>query len=176
MILAVSYDEGRSPVKNPLLFENKLRADIQFDTGSAISAVLIKRFCRDFVNHKIFPTNFQLRTTGENFKPSRYVNEDVSCDDETKYVRLYMIKENNFQLVFDRDCIPNLNIIPYKLKSVYVKEVANSSNSLEALLTQFYVLFTNKVGKMSEGRNPSRKNATRIFCKARIVDYALLPQ
>lgn len=43
---------------------------MELNTGSAISAIPIKRYRRIFPNHKMFLSDVWLRTaTGENFKP-----------------------------------------------------------------------------------------------------------
>lgn len=42
----------------------------------------------------------------------------ISCDDETKCVKFYVIEENNFLLIVSRDYYSKLKIFRHKLKSV----------------------------------------------------------
>lgn len=51
--------------------KNRARADLEFDSESVISAVPIKYYRRVFLNHKMFPSDVQLKTTsGDIFKLS----------------------------------------------------------------------------------------------------------
>lgn len=102
------------------------------DTGSTISAEPIKRFRRVFPNCKMFSPDVQLRTVAkEIFKPSAYVKVDVSCDHKTENVKFYLVKENNFRLLYDRDYISEFNIFPHKLEVAYVIEFAYFTDILE---------------------------------------------
>lgn len=51
-ILTVSYDKGTTPIKISVSRENRARANIELDSGSAISEVPITPLRRVHPNHK----------------------------------------------------------------------------------------------------------------------------
>lgn len=43
-------------------------------------------------------------------------------NNKTKNFKIYFVKEENFPLLFDRIWISEINMLPHKLKSVYVNQ------------------------------------------------------
>lgn len=89
-------------------------------------------------------------TTGETFTPFRYVKVDVSFEEKMKYVKLFLIKEYNFTLLYGREWVSVFNNFPLNLKYVYVNEIAHSFDKLKVLLNYFSDLFANKVEQIKD--------------------------
>lgn len=134
-------------MKISVLLENRAKSNMVLYTGSAISAKPTKRFHRIFPNQKIYPPDVQSWTeTVEIFNASGYVKVNVFAKDKAKNVKLYLIKEYTFPLLFGRDWISKFNIFSQKLKSL--NEVGRMFDSLQALLIELTDLFANTLGEI----------------------------
>lgn len=90
-----------------------------------------------------------------------------------KNIKLYLINESKFPLLFGTYWVSEFENFKHNLKSVYVNEVANSFDKLKSFVNDIQDLFTNKIVKIKGLKADfiQQKCSTLEFCKDRTAMY-----
>ena len=151
---------------------------MELDTGSAVSVLLLSKYNTTFKSSKLHPTTTVLKTyTGERIQPVGVLNVQVKYEEEMQKLNLYVVETKGPSL-FGRDWLEKITLDWKAINTLATTPPRKPSTRLQELLDKYRDVFEEDIGllKTTKAKLNLKENSQPKFCKARQVPYALRPK
>ena len=119
------------PISIQVVIEDKAKAVMEIDTGSAVATMPVVRFNKVFKDHPREKTDIQIKTASNHIViPNSLTHVKVSYNEQTCILPLYLMDDENFPILLGRSWLEKLRLPWSEMFPVSsTAAVKNSSNS-----------------------------------------------
>lgn len=156
-----------------------LTIKMEVDTGSLVSTMPYDLFKRNFPEVECHPTDCKLRTaSGELIVPRAYVDVPVHLNDQTRRVRIHLMRDKMFPLLLGRRWMREFGmpLVTCGQNSIRVDPAAE----VKRLMDKYANLFETGIGKLPENFKTKvqlvNEDVKPVFLAARQIPFALRPK
>jgi len=179
---------SRASENKPIMVRVKLNdngfADMELDTGSAVSCMPLCRFVRHNPDIKLNLPDATLRVAnGSLVKPAGMANVKVQVNGQTKILPLYLMSDEHFPMLFGRNWLSKLRLNWRQIRGLdaatpnihAVVKVDKNEQFKTELKARYPLLFSNSIRKIvdQQGHVTLKANTTPVFLPYREPPIAI---